>query len=180
MNRALNILAVSLAVLSLGAGCRSMTGHTLGENVDNKTIQAEVKAKLAADRIQNLTWVGVSVNDGTVYLTGNAETAEQKAHAAELAKHVNGVKRVVNNIQVVDQKSAQKSTKGSNAAPSTSPATAAPQTVTGEVTSVDAASGLVTVKTADGTMELHVPPATLQNVRVGDRVNVDVSLRPAR
>jgi virulence-associated protein VapD len=180
MNGPLKMVAVSLTVLLLGAGCRSMTGHTLGENVDNKTIQAEVKAKLAAEHLQNLTWVGVNVNDGTVYLTGNAETAEQKAQAAEVARHVNGVKKVVNNIQVVGPKTAQKAPKSTTVAPSASPSATAPQTIAGEVTRIDATSGLVTVQTADGTLELHVPPGSLQNLKVGDRVNVDVSLRPAR
>jgi osmotically-inducible protein OsmY/sporulation protein YlmC with PRC-barrel domain len=45
-------------------------------------------------------------------------------------------------------------------------------TVTGEVTSVDRQSGLVTVDTDQGTMEVHFPPAALQSLERGDRITV--------
>ena len=47
----------------------------------------------------------------------------------------------------------------------------------GEVTKVDAKKGWVNVKTSEGSMKLHFPPAALQNVKKGDTVTVDLALR---
>jgi osmotically-inducible protein OsmY len=96
--KSLAVFFVLLAVLA--AGCRSTTGQSVGERIDDKTILASVKTKLVADKVSNLTKVNVDVTNGTVYLTGNVETAEQKSRAERLAKDVNGVRSVVNNLQV--------------------------------------------------------------------------------
>lgn len=53
---------------------------------------------------------------------------------------------------------------------------ASTHTVDGEVTKVDADKGWVDIKMADGRMKLHFPPATLQNVKTGDRVSVELGL----
>ncbi len=47
--------------------------------------------------------------------------------------------------------------------------------VDGEVTKIDAKKGWIDVKTQDGRMKLHFPPSALQNVKVGDRVSVEVA-----
>ena len=64
------------------------------------TITASVKTKLVADKPANLTHVDVDTNHGTVYLNGSVDSAEQKARAEQLAWQANGVKGVVNNLQV--------------------------------------------------------------------------------
>src|SRR5262245_15533948 len=90
------MLALTVA---LGA-CQSMTGKTTGTNIDDATITASVKSKLVADKPANLTRVDVDTNNGSVYLNGVVESAEQKARAEELARQAKGVKSVVNNLQV--------------------------------------------------------------------------------
>jgi hypothetical protein len=47
----------------------------------------------------------------------------------------------------------------------------------GQVTSVDTKKGWVHVKTAEGTMTLHFPPAALQEVKKGDRITVELSMK---
>jgi osmotically-inducible protein OsmY len=47
--------------------------------------------------------VEVETNNGVVYLTGQVQTAEQRSHIASLASQVKGVKRVVNNLQVISR-----------------------------------------------------------------------------
>lgn len=101
MMRSLRVLVAFLVILSVAAGCQSMTGKTAGENIDDTTITAAVKAKLVADRATNLTRVDVDTNRGTVYLNGSVDSAEQKARAEQLAWQAKGVKSVVNNLQVV-------------------------------------------------------------------------------
>jgi len=99
MERGVRFVAVLLVMLSLVA-CSSTTGKTAGENIDDATITAAVKAKLVADKPANLTRVGVDTNNATVYLNGVVESPEQKARAEQLAWQAKGVKSVVNNLQV--------------------------------------------------------------------------------
>jgi hyperosmotically inducible protein len=93
-------VASAWVLFLLMTGCQAMTGQTLGENVDDTTITTSVKSKLASDKLVTLTRVGVETVNRIVYLTGELQTAEQKAHAGSLAAQVGGVKQVVNNIQV--------------------------------------------------------------------------------
>jgi hypothetical protein len=47
----------------------------------------------------------------------------------------------------------------------------------GEVTKVDAKKGWVHVKTSEGTMIVHFPPAALQDVHKGDTMTVHLALK---
>ena len=101
MIRTLKLLTVTLTVLFFLNGCQALTGATMGENIDDGTLTSYVKTKLASDKLVSLTRVGVETNNGIVYLTGEVETAEQKSQSGSLASQVKGVKRVVNNLQVI-------------------------------------------------------------------------------
>jgi hyperosmotically inducible protein len=101
MVRAFKVVTVTLAVLFFMTGCQALTGETLGQNIDDGTLTSYVKTKLASDKLISLTRVGVETNNGIVYLTGEVETAEQKSRIGSLASEVKGVKKVVNNLQVV-------------------------------------------------------------------------------
>jgi hyperosmotically inducible protein len=90
-----------LLVLPLAlTACQAMTGKSAGRNVDDATITASVKSKLVADKAANLTRVDVDTNNGTVYLNGTVDSAEQKSRAEQLAWQASGVRSVVNNLQV--------------------------------------------------------------------------------
>ncbi len=100
----LRAVLVSAMALSLVAGCASMTGRSTGRYMDDKGIEAHVKTKLTGEQMSNLTRIGVNVVNGTVYLTGTVDTPEQKANATDVANRVDGVKSVVNQIEVVERK----------------------------------------------------------------------------
>lgn len=182
MTRVFASLAVVVMAISLLGGCRSMTGKTFGQNIDDKTVTATVKAKLVADRAKNLVSVDVDTNRGVVYLGGNVAAARQKADAERIARSVDGVRNVVNNLQVAGAAPAPAHAQAPMASPATSPVTAevGRHSMTGEVTDVDASRGRLQVRTAEGNLDLHFPPAVLGNVRKGDQVTVDLGLRPAR
>jgi hyperosmotically inducible protein len=175
-----------LAIGLVGAGCRSMTGQSFGQEVEDKQITAAVKAKLVADRAKNLTAIDVDTVASTVYLTGFVDTAQQKRDAETLAKTVGGVKRVVNNLQI--QQKAPTTASGTRApapppTPAASPSTATlmgRHTMTGEVKDVDRDRGRVELRTADGDMQLYFPPAAVRNVQKGDRITVELAVSPAR
>jgi hyperosmotically inducible periplasmic protein len=97
---AVRSIAVLLVLVAVTVGCRSVTGKSAGTNVDDATITASVKSKLVADKATNLTRVDVDTNNGTVYLNGTVDSAEQKTRAEQLAWQAQGVKSVVNNLQV--------------------------------------------------------------------------------
>jgi hyperosmotically inducible protein len=99
MRKLLNSLAAVLFVVSL-AGCQAMTGKTAGQNVDDATLTARVKTKLVSEKAANLTRINVDTNDGIVYLNGSVQNAQQKAKAEDLARQTDGVKKVINNLQV--------------------------------------------------------------------------------
>jgi hyperosmotically inducible protein len=97
---AVRSIAVLLVLVAVTVGCRSVTGKSAGTNLDDATITASVKSKLVADKATNLTRVDVDTNNGTVYLNGTVDSAEQKTRAEQLAWQAQGVKSVVNNLQV--------------------------------------------------------------------------------
>ena len=175
MTGTVKVVAVAVALTAVFGGCRTMTGRSAGELMDNAATTASVKAKLTGDRLANLTWVDVDANNGVVFLTGNAATAAQKQRATEIAMRANGVKQVVNNIVVnpASKSRAATSDQPSASSPSASPASAP---ITAEVVSVDHASGSVSLRMSDGRdLQLRLPPESLANVRAGDRVSVTVS-----
>ena len=94
------LLGVALSLMLSANGCTALTGQSAGQNVDDTTISASVKSKLVADRVGNLTRVDVDTTNRVVALNGVVESAEQKRRAEELARQVDGVRRVDNNLQV--------------------------------------------------------------------------------
>jgi hyperosmotically inducible protein len=101
MIQAFKKFTAALAFLLLIAGCQAMTGETAGQNIDDGTLTTSVKTSLAGERINTLTRVGVETNNGIVVLTGEVETAQEKSRAGTVASQVKGVKRVINNLQVI-------------------------------------------------------------------------------
>ena len=63
-----------------------------------------------------------------------------------------------------------------NASAQTAP-TAGTHAMDGEVTKVDAKKGWVDIKTPEGRMKVHFPPAALENVKVGDSVTVELGMK---
>src|SRR5262245_38080217 len=83
-----------LGVLLLCIGCATV------DTREDMRIEAEVKARLVAEKDANLTRVDVMSSRGTVYLSGAVESAESRSRAEVLANQVRGVTRVVNKLEV--------------------------------------------------------------------------------
>ena len=97
MNR---MTALLLAGVIFVAGCQAMTGKTAGQNVDDATISTAVQTTLTADKPSNFTRIDVDTNRGVVSLNGVVQSSEQKARAEQLARRVDGVRSVNNNLQI--------------------------------------------------------------------------------
>lgn len=104
MNKSmLRITVVVLAlVMAMGLSACSST-RSAGNQVDDATITASVKAKLAADGDINPFNIDVDANEGVVTLQGRVEKSEARSKAEELARETEGVQRVINLIKVGDQ-----------------------------------------------------------------------------
>ena len=92
-------LIASIAFLGLMA-CQSTTGKTAGQTVNDASITATVQAKLTSDKMSNFSRIDVDTERGVVTLNGVVKSMQDKEHVARLAKDVDGVKRVNNNLQV--------------------------------------------------------------------------------
>ncbi len=99
MHRA-KVFSAMLMVSLLLVSCQSMTGRSAGRNVDDASLTASVNAALVSDKPSNFTRIDVDTTNGVVALNGTVETPEQRSRAEQLARRVDGVKRVVNNLQV--------------------------------------------------------------------------------
>jgi osmotically-inducible protein OsmY len=82
-------------------GCAGDRYHeSTGENIDDSATTVRVKNALGSDHQFKYDDVHVTTFKGTVQLSGFADTAEARAHAGDLAKNVEGVKEVQNNISL--------------------------------------------------------------------------------
>jgi hyperosmotically inducible protein len=71
-----------------------------GESVDDKTLTGRVHDALHNNPDYKFSEVNVAVLDGTVQLSGFVDMSVQKSRAADIARQVQGVKNVRNNITV--------------------------------------------------------------------------------
>ena len=97
--RLTTIIGLALVLVSLSA-CQTLTGRSTGRYIDDKTITAEVKAKLVGEKASNLTRIGVNTTNGIVTLTGVADTFDDKTRAEQIAAGVGGVRQIQNQVQV--------------------------------------------------------------------------------
>ena len=74
-----------------------------GEYVDDKSLTARVNSALGNNPDYKFDEVNVTALKGTVQLSGFVNNADQKARAGDIAKQVQGVQDVVNNITVKDK-----------------------------------------------------------------------------
>jgi hyperosmotically inducible protein len=73
---------------------------TLGERVDDAGLTLKIKTKLAADPEINPFNINVDVEDGKVTLMGRVTDERHKQHAEEIARNTEGVRSVVNRLEV--------------------------------------------------------------------------------
>jgi hyperosmotically inducible protein len=95
------IAAALAATLLTAAGCAVTRGQeTTGEYIDDSVITAGVKTRMLEDERVAGTSITVETMKGTVMLSGFAKSEAEKAAAESIAKSVDGVKAVKNEITV--------------------------------------------------------------------------------
>ena len=97
-------LAIGLsftAAVTFITGCASNdSDRSTGQYIDDKTLEYKVGSAVHGNSEYKLGGVDTKVYRGNVQLSGFVETEDQKAKAAEIAKNVEGVRNVENNITV--------------------------------------------------------------------------------
>jgi osmotically-inducible protein OsmY len=97
ISRLLGVAVVAALVVALGA---CTTTQSPGRQIDDSAIHTAVKAKLTADRFSNIVNIDINVTNGIVTLAGEVPNARVKADAEQEARTVDGVVKVINNLQV--------------------------------------------------------------------------------
>jgi hyperosmotically inducible protein len=98
-----SLLAAALlgAALAVGSvGCTNLGQKSAGAAIDDAAITTKVKAKFVEDKTVSAMNIKVDTYKGTVQLSGFAKSAEEAEHAAQIARSVNGVKMVKNDIRL--------------------------------------------------------------------------------
>ncbi|MDB6059634.1 MAG: uncharacterized protein JWO95_3478 [Verrucomicrobiales bacterium] len=96
------VLAAALSVVFVG--CAGDRYHrSTGAYIDDKSTTAKVKADLLADPCVRGTQVKVKTYHSKVQLSGFVDTQMEKDRAAEVARRVNGVQWVKNDLIVKNQ-----------------------------------------------------------------------------
>ena len=94
-------LLAALMAAAVVAGCSSTpTQQAAGEAVDDGVVTAKVKAALVADPVTKAHQINVETFKGTVQLSGFVESDEARSRALQLARDVDGVKRVKDAMEV--------------------------------------------------------------------------------
>jgi len=88
------------AALATG-GCTNLGQKSAGNTIDDASITTKVKAKFVEDRTVSALNIKVNTFQGTVQLSGFVKSAQEAEHAAQLARSVNGVKMVKNDIRLM-------------------------------------------------------------------------------
>ena len=92
---------MALILIAFIAGCAStMHKESTGEYVDDTVITTKVKAEIFKDPMLKVLQINVETFKGVVQLSGFVNSADVSARAAKVAKAVNGVKGVKNDLVV--------------------------------------------------------------------------------
>jgi osmotically-inducible protein OsmY len=84
--------------MSVGKVAKSK--RTVGEKIDDSSITAQVKTSLLYHRSTSAIHTTVKTQNGVVTLDGTAKNVAEKDLAAKIANDVNGVKKVINRMNV--------------------------------------------------------------------------------
>ena len=93
-------IVTAVALLTV-TGCAVTRGQeTVGAYVDDATITTSIKARFIDNKDVDASSIKVETLNGTVMLSGFAKNMTEKSTAESIARRVNGVKSVKNEIAV--------------------------------------------------------------------------------
>jgi hyperosmotically inducible periplasmic protein len=102
-------ILIGIAGLSVPAlqSCRSH--NTASEQMSDSAITTKVKSKMIGNSTVKAGDIDVNTEEGVVYLMGRVGSQAEKAEAERLARSCEGVREVVNHLEVGDSPAKSKS-----------------------------------------------------------------------
>lgn len=146
MNKKVVALIATTALLGMAACSATRTQRAPGEQVDDAALLTSVKSALASDPITEAREINVDVNRGIVKLSGFVDSSKEQAQAVQVARSVEGVKEVQNDIAV------QKKNESTGDAIDDSILTAKVKTAL--ITSPDTKAHQINVETKQGVVQM--------------------------
>lgn len=93
--------AITAVVMLTTSGCAVLRGQeTVGAYVDDAGITTTIKARMVENKQVDAAAIKVETLNGTVMLSGFAKNSTERSTAEMIARGVNGVKMVKNEIAV--------------------------------------------------------------------------------
>lgn len=99
-NLCLPALLAALLMSGVVACSTGQPGETVAQKIDDATITADVKAAIRQEPALQVSEINVETNGGVVQLSGFVSSAANIAVASTVARSVNGVKSVRNDIRL--------------------------------------------------------------------------------
>ena len=99
-NIVIHFMLILMLVATFAACASTRTHESAGEYVDDSVITNKVKAQLAADDFLKSFQISVETFKGTVQLSGFVNSQKAVDKASEIARSVQGVKDVKNDLIV--------------------------------------------------------------------------------
>jgi len=132
---------------AVGLGTAAVAASTTEKGFSTSVADTVIEAKLTEKFIQEdtslITSVEKSISNGSVLMTGKVDTQEQKILATRLAWEINGVKEVINEIQVVSDTSLKTTAKDLAASAQLRAALIGDQEISSLNYSIDVVNGIV-------------------------------------
>jgi hyperosmotically inducible periplasmic protein len=100
------LILASASVVGLAGCVGTATQRTAGEAIDDGTLTARVKTALIGDERTKARQIDVETFRGEVQLNGFVDSTAAKTAAASVARSVQGVATVTNNLQVGAERTA--------------------------------------------------------------------------
>lgn len=103
MKNSSSIMKIVLCALLLSfvTGCAATpTRESTGQYIDDSAITAKVKAAIFAEESLKTLQITVETFKGTVQLSGFVDTPEHAVKAGQVARNVEGVRAIRNNLLV--------------------------------------------------------------------------------
>lgn len=87
-----------------GVGTSAVQERSVGGAVDDTTIHTQINSLFIQDHVDDLFHsIGIEVHEGRVLLTGAVKSQEHRIKAVSLAWKPEGVKEVINEIEILDE-----------------------------------------------------------------------------
>ncbi len=93
-------LKIFFVIGLLAGAAAACSGESAGEYIDDSVISNEVRAKLIDDKDLNIFQIDVTTLKGEVQISGFVDSQADKDRATRVARTVEGVKQIHNNLVV--------------------------------------------------------------------------------